>query len=212
MKEYLTHLEPPPRLLLGAGPSTVHSRVLRAMSPPIVGHMDPYFFRIMDDVTDMLRRVFQTSNPLTIPLSGTGTAGVEAAICNVVEPGDIVVCAVNGNFGNRAADTASRCGAIVHKVETPWGKPVGPDLSALEEELKKHRRVKAVDVVHGETSTGVLSPIPAIAELAHRYDALLIVDAVTLEPVALLFAGGSMLTFATPIEAVLQYYTVQVIG
>ena len=164
---------------MGPGPSDVHSRVLQAMAMPILGHLDPVFLRVMDDVMEMLRIVFQTSNGLTFPISATGTAGMEAAFCNVVEPGDTVVIAINGYFGNRMADIASRCGARVHTVEYPWGKPVGPDLTVLEEELRKHQSIKAVAVVHGETSTGVLSPIPEIAELAHRYDALLITDAVT---------------------------------
>ena len=164
---------------MGPGPSNVHPRVLQSMAAPILGHLDPDFLRVMDDVIEMLRIVFQTSNKLTLPVSGTGSAGMEAAFCNVVEPGDTVVIAINGYFGNRMADIASRCGAEVHRVEFPWGKPVGPDLSALEGEMGKHQRIKALGVVHGETSTGILSPLPEIAHLAHRYDALLIADAVT---------------------------------
>ena len=164
---------------MGAGPSSVHSRVLQAMANPILGHLDPEFLRVMDDVMAMLRIVFQTSNRLTLPISATGSAGMEAAFCNVVERGDTVVIAVNGYFGNRMVDVAGRCGAEVHVVEYPWGKAVGPDLAPLEEELRKHPKIKAVGVVHGETSTGVLSPLPEIANLAHRYDALLIADAVT---------------------------------
>ena len=179
MAQYLKEFVPPQRILLGAGPSSVHPRVLQAMSQPILGHLDPDFVRVMDDVRDMLRIVFQTSNSLTLPISGTGTAGMETAFCNVVEPGDTVVIAANGFFGTRMADIASRCGAQVHGVEFPWGKPVGPDLSALENEMKSHGKVKAVGVVHAETTTGVLTPLPEIADLAHRYDALLIVDAVT---------------------------------
>ena len=179
MSNYLKEFTPPDRILMGPGPSNVHPRVLQAMAAPLLGHMDPDFLRVMDDVVEMLRIAFQTSNRLTFPISATGTAAMEAAFCNMVEPGDTVVVAVNGFFGNRMADIASRCGAEVHTVEFPWGKPVGPDLSALEGELRKHRRVKAVGVVHGETSTGVLSPLLGIAELAHRYDALLIADGVT---------------------------------
>ena len=179
MSSYLEEFTPPDRVLMGPGPSNVHPRVLQAMAAPLLGHMDPEFLRVMDDVVQMLRIAFQTSNRLTFAISATGTAGMEAAFCNMVEPGDTVVIAVNGFFGNRMADIASRCGAEVHTVEFPWGKPVGPDLSALEKELGKHRRVKAVGVVHAETSTGVLSPLPRIAELAHRYDALLIADGVT---------------------------------
>ena len=179
MSDYLKEFIPPERLLLGAGPSNVHPRVLQAMATPILGHLDPDFLRVMDDVMEVLRIVFQSSNRLTLPISATGTAGMEAAFCNVVEPGDTVVIAVNGYFGSRMVDIASRCGAQVQTVEFPWGQPVGPDLSAIEDELKKHRSVKVLGVVHGETSTGVLTPLPEIADLAHRYDGLLIADAVT---------------------------------
>ena len=179
MSNYLKEFIPPSRILLGPGPSDVHPRVLQSMGMPILGHLDPDFLRVMDDVMEMLRLIFQTSNNLTLPISATGSAGMEAAFCNMVEPGDIVVIAVNGYFGGRMADIASRCGGQVHTVEYPWGKPVGPDLSALEEEVKKHPKVKAIGVIHGETSTGVLNHLPEIAELAHRYDALLIADAVT---------------------------------
>ncbi len=179
MHDYMKEFNPSPRTLMGPGPSDVHPRVLQAMAAPILGHLDPEFLRVMDDVMEMLRIVFRTSNRLTLPISATGTAAMEAAFCNVVEPGDTVVIAINAYFGNRMADIASRCGAQVQIVKFPWGKAVGPDLSPLEEEIKKHHRVKAVGVVHGETSTGVLSPLKEIAELAHRYDALLIADAVT---------------------------------
>ena len=179
MTDYLKEFKPPPRVLMGAGPSDVPDRVLQAMAMPILGHLDAAFLGVMDDVMEMLRIVFQTGSRLTLPISATGTAGMEAAFCNMVEPGDTVVIAINGYFGNRMADIASRCGAQVHTVEFPWGKPVGPDLSPLEQKIKRHRSVKAIGVVHGETSTGVLSPLREIAELAHRYDALFIADAVT---------------------------------
>ena len=179
MSSYLEEFKPPYRVLMGPGPSSVHPRVLQTMTAPILGHLDPYFVQVMDDVMEMLRLMFHTSNPLTLPLSGTGSAGVEAAFCNLIEPGDVAVCVINGHFGNRAADTAARVGADVHKVELTWGKAIGPDLTPLEDELKKHPKVKVVSVVHGETSTGILSPLPEIANLVHRYDSLLIVDAVT---------------------------------
>ena len=179
MSNYMEEFSPPYRMLMGPGPSSVHPRVLRTMSAPILGHLDPYFVQVMDDVMEMLQMMFRTSNPLTLPISGTGSAGVEAAFCNLVEPGDVVICVINGHFGNRAADTAGRVGADVRKVELTWGEAVGPDLTPLEDELKKHSKVKAVSVVHGETSTGVLSPLPEIAKLVHSYDSLLIVDAVT---------------------------------
>ena len=179
LSNYLDEFKPPQRLLMGPGPSNVHPRVLQAMTAPILGHLDPDFLEVMDQVMEMLRVVFQTSNRLTLAVPGTGSAGMEAALCNMVEPGDTVVVPVNGYFGNRMVDVASRCGAQVHAVSFPWGKPVGPDLSALEEELGKHPRVKAVGVIHGETSTGTLSPLREISELAHRYGALFIADAVT---------------------------------
>ena len=179
MSDYLKEFRPPERILMGPGPSDVHHRVFQAMATPVLGHLDPVFLGVMDDVMDMLRIMFQTSNRLTLPLSATGSAGMEAAFCNMIEPGDTAVIAINGYFGNRMVDIASRCGAEVHTVEYPWGKAVGPDLSALEEELKKHSKVKVLGVVHGETSTGVLNPLREIADLAHRYDTLLIADAVT---------------------------------
>ena len=179
MEDYMREFVSPQRLLMGPGPSNVHPRVTRAMADPILGHLDPDFLGLMDDVGVMLRASFRTSNPLTLAVPGTGTAGMEAAFCNVVERGDTVVVAINGYFGNRMADIASRCGAEVHTVDFDWGGPVGPDLTRVEDELKKHSNVKVLAVVHAETSTGVLTPIPALAQLAHRYGALLICDAVT---------------------------------
>ncbi|MFQ5860997.1 MAG: pyridoxal-phosphate-dependent aminotransferase family protein [Dehalococcoidia bacterium] len=177
MADELREFYPPSRLLMGPGPSNVHPQVLQAMAAPVVGHLDPDFLGIMEDVREMLRQVFQTHNHLTLPISGTGTAGMEAAVCNVLEPGDTFVVAINGYFGERLAEIGVRHGAQVHLVSTPWGKPVDP--AVLEDELKRHPRVKAVGVVHGETSAGVLTPLPEIAALTHAHDALLIVDAVT---------------------------------
>ena len=177
MEGYLKEVRPPHRILMGPGPSEVHPRVLQAMTAPLLGHMDPEFFSVMQGVVDMLRLVFQTSNELTLPLSGTGTAGMEAALCNMLEPQDTVVIAVNGFFGTRMIDIATRCGAQVHTVSYPWGRPVEPE--PLEKELRKHSKVKAVGVVHGETSTGILSPLPELANVTHNYGALFIADAVT---------------------------------
>ena len=179
MEEYMKEFRPPDRVLMGPGPSNVHPRVLQAMAMPVLGYLDPAFLRVMDDIVEMLRIVFGTSHGFTLPISATGSAGMEAALCNTVEPGETVVIAINGYFGMRMADVAERARADVHTVDYPWGQPVGPDLSALEDELKKHKKVKAVGVVHGETSTGVLSPLEGLVDLAHRYDALLIADAVT---------------------------------
>ena len=176
-QSYLEDFQPPPRVLLGAGPSTVHPRVLQAMTLPVVGHLDPRFFRVMDDVCEVLRHVFHTSNFMTLPLSSTGTGAMEAACANVLEPGDTMVVCRNGYFGHRMADIARRCGAETHVVDSPWGKPV--DVQMLADELDKHGTVKAVGVIHAETSTGVLTPVDEIAELAHRHGALVLVDAVT---------------------------------
>jgi len=147
------------------------------MALPVLGHLDPEFFRVMDQVCQMLRQVYGTANTMTLPLSSTGTGAMEAACANILERGDTMVVCRNGFFGHRLADIAQRCGAETFVVDAPWGKPV--DVQALEEELKRHPKVKAVGVVHGETSTGVLTPLPEIVNLAHQYGALLIVDAVT---------------------------------
>ena len=173
----MENFQPPQRLLLGPGPSSVHPRVLQAMTLPVLGHLDPLFFNVMDDVCEALRHVFNTSNFMTLPLSSTGTGAIEATCANILEPGDTMVVCRNGFFGDRMADIARRCGAETHIVDSPWGKPV--DVQMLSDELDKHGKVKAVGVVHAETSTGVLSPIKEIAELAHRHGALVLVDAVT---------------------------------
>ena len=174
---YMMDMRPSPRILLGPGPSTVHPRVLRAMTLPVVGHLDPDFFQVMDDVSEMLRRIYGTSNPMTFPISATGTGGMEAACANTLERGDTMVVCRNGYFGNRLADIAERCGAETHIVDSPWGQPV--DLDSLSDLLDRLPRVKAVGVIHGETSTGVLNDLTAVIELAHRHGALVIVDAVT---------------------------------
>ena len=177
MERYLSEFQPPSRLLMGAGPCNVHPRVLRAMVAPLIGHMDPDFLAVMDDVREMLRQVFQTGNHLTLPISGTGTAGTEAAMVNVLEPGDTVVVGVNGYFGQRMAEVARRVGAAVHEVSFPYGGPVDTDV--MREEVERHPRVKVIGVVHGETSTGVLNPLTGLAALAREAGALLVVDAVT---------------------------------
>jgi len=162
---------------MGPGPSSVHPRVLQAMTLPVVGHLDPEFFQVMDDVGDMLRAVYHTENFMTLPLSSTGTGAMEAACANILERGDTMVVCRNGFFGDRLADIAARTGAVTHIVDSPWGKPV--DLDTLAAELDKHPRVKAVGMVHAETSTGVLTPLQDFVDLAHRKGALIIVDAVT---------------------------------
>ena len=170
-------LNPSLRLLLGPGPSMVHPRVLRAMSTPLLGHLDPEFLVIMNEVQAMLRAAFQTQNPFTIAISGTGSAGMEAALINVIEPGDTVIVAVNGVFGTRMCDIVGRAGGNLVKLETTWGQ-VFP-IERIEEALKKERKVKAVALVHAETSTGAQQPLEGLGRLCHEYGALLLVDTVT---------------------------------
>ena len=168
---------PPLRLLMGAGPSNVHPRVLQAMTASLLGHLDPEFLKAMDDVRSMLRDIFKTNNAATLPVSGTGTAGMEAALVNILEHGDTFVVCINGYFGDRLSEIASRAGANVVNVSYEPGQPVDP--AAIAAELAKHDKVKAVAVVHAETSTGVVSPIAPIAKVVHDAGSLLVVDAVT---------------------------------
>ncbi len=164
-----------PRLLLGPGPSMVHPRVLRAMATPVVGHMDPQFFAIMDETQALLRQVFQTENRLTFTLPGTGSAGMEAALFNFLEPGDPILICVAGFFGERMVEIASRVTSDVRRVDATWGQPIRP--SQVEEALRT-RPARVVAIVHGETSTGVCQPLAEIAEIVHRYGGLLLVDSV----------------------------------
>ena len=169
--------DPPSRILLGPGPSTVHLRVLRALSAPVVGHLDPAFLRLMEDTKALLRFVFQTRNELTLPISGTGSAGMEACFVNLLEPGDEVVVGVNGVFGTRMVDIVGRCGATAVTVEAPWGRVIDPqDIKAA---LQRCKRPKVVSVVHAETSTGAWQPLEEISAATHAAGALLVVDTVT---------------------------------
>ena len=167
----------PRRLLLGPGPSIVHPRVLQALATPLVGHLDPVFLHVMDDIQALLRRVFSTTNPFTIAVSGTGSAGMEAAVVNVVEPGDAVIVGINGVFGTRLAAIVERCGGKVIRIEVPWGQVIEPEMMAAA--LRRSSPVKAVAFVHAETSTGAWQPLEPISALCRRYNTLLIVDAVT---------------------------------
>lgn len=155
----------------------VHPRVLRALSMPLVGHLDPAFLDIMEESKRLLRAVFQTQNELTIPISGTGSAGMEACLVNLIEPGDEVIVGVNGVFGTRMTDIVGRCGGTVVKVEAPWGRIIDPaDIAAA---LKRSKAPKLVVVVHAETSTGAWQPLDDISTLTHAAGALFAVDAVT---------------------------------
>ena len=172
-----SELKPSQRLLLGPGPSPVSPRVLRAMSTPLLGHLDPEFLLIMNEVQAMLRSVFQTTHMFTIAISGTGSAGMEAALVNVIEPGDTVIVGVNGVFGTRMADIVGRCGGKLVKLEVPWGQTF--PIERFEEALKNEEKVKAVALVHAETSTGAQQPLEGLGQLCHDHGALLVVDAVT---------------------------------
>ena len=169
--------QPPPRLLMGPGPSNVAPSVLQAMSRPLVGHLDPAFVRMMEEIKTMLRQVFLTKNEMTFPVSGTGSAGMEFCFVNLIEPGDDVIISVNGVFGTRMVDVAERCGAKVTKVEAPWGRIIEPQQIA--DALKKVSRPKFVAIVHAETSTGALTPVEEISKLTHKAGALMLLDTVT---------------------------------
>src|SRR4051794_16395351 len=168
--------QPPKRLLMGPGPSDVSPSVLKAMSAPLLGHLDPVFVKMMEEIKAMLRTVFQTNNEMTFPVSGTGSAGMEFCLVNLIEPGDEVVIGVNGVFGTRMVDVAERCGAKVTKVEAPWGQIIGAQAVA---DALKNKKPKVVAVVHAETSTGALTPVEEISKLAHDAGALFLLDTVT---------------------------------
>ncbi|MBI3446629.1 MAG: alanine--glyoxylate aminotransferase family protein [Magnetospirillum sp.] len=169
--------QPPLRMLMGPGPSDVHPRVLAAMARPTIGHLDPAFVGMMDEVKVLLQAAFRTGNALTLPISGPGSAGMECCFANLIEAGDTVIVCVNGVFGGRMKENAERCGAKVVLVEDEWGKPVDP--AKAEAALKAHPGAKALAFVHAETSTGVASDADALCALARAHGALSIVDTVT---------------------------------
>lgn len=168
---------PPPRLLLGPGPSEVPARVLAALARPTIGHLDPEFVRLMDEVKTLLRQAFATQNRLTIPISAPGSAGMEACFVNLVEPGDTVIVCVNGVFGGRMRENVVRLGAQAIVVDDPFGAPVSLDKVA--QALKAHPEAKALAFVHAETSTGAASDAETLCRLAREHGCLSIVDAVT---------------------------------
>lgn len=165
-----------PRLLLGPGPSDAHPNVLRVMATPLLGHLDPQFLELMNQVQQMLRDAFLTRNPLTLPISATGMAGMETCLVNLLEPGDRAVVCAKGFFGQRMIDVAGRTGAAVTVLERPWGQVF--DLDQIRETLARVRP-KVLAIVHAETSTGAWQPIEELGKLCHEYDTLLVVDAVT---------------------------------
>ena len=166
-----------PRMLMGPGPSDVHARVLAAMSQPTIGHLDPQFLECLNEIRDMLKTVFQTKNELTLAVSGTGSAGMETCLVNLIEPGDKMLVCVNGVFGQRMTDVAARAGAEVVTVERPWGEVFTAD--EVEAAIRQKGPFKVVGIVHAETSTGAAQPLPPIGEVVHRNGALLLVDTVT---------------------------------
>ncbi|NJD59213.1 MAG: alanine--glyoxylate aminotransferase [Anaerolineales bacterium] len=171
-----TDLNTPERILLGPGPSMVPPRVLQAMAHPLVGHLDPQFIVLMKEVQELLRYVFQTKNLMTLPVSGTGSAGMEAAVANLIEPGDSIMVGVNGYFGERICEMASRYGAVVHRLDKPWGDVFTPQ--EIDTALTQ-KKAKVVALVHAETSTGALTPLEGMAEIVHKHGALLLIDCVT---------------------------------
>lgn len=170
-------LNPNPRILMGPGPSNVHYRVYRAMATPVIGYLDPQLLACMDDISQMLRDLFQTKNPLTLAISGTGSSGMEASFVNFVEPGDTVVIGVSGFFAERMVEVASRCGARVIRVDSDWGKIVEPE--RMIKCLKEHPEAKICALVHAETSTGVRQPLEEIGAYCKKTDTLFLIDAVT---------------------------------
>jgi len=169
-------IDPGDRILMGPGPSNVPARILQAMSAPCIGHLDPYFLSMMNEAQKLLRYLFQTENAMTIPVSGTGSAGMETCFVNLVEPDDEVVVCVNGVFGTRMSDIVNRIGGKLIRVDGEWGRTIDPE--ALKNAIKG-RNPKIVAVVHAETSTGVCQPLEDLADISHNAGALFLVDSVT---------------------------------
>jgi alanine-glyoxylate transaminase/serine-glyoxylate transaminase/serine-pyruvate transaminase len=169
-------LNPPPRILMGPGPSPVDDRVARAMIAPVLGHLDPLFLRTMDEIQTLLRYVFETGNRLTFPISGTGSAGMEAAIANMMEPGEEVIICINGYFSERMFEMAGRVGAVPIRAESEWGKPIDVEKTRA---IWRASTARTIFAVQAETSTGVLNPILPLREIADERDGFLIVDSVT---------------------------------
>ena len=173
----LSNFNPPARILMGPGPSDAHPRVLKAMASPLIGHLDPAFVAMMDEVKSMVQQTFLTENELTFVVSAPGSAGMETCLVNLLEPGDECIICINGVFGGRMKDIAQRCGAIVHTIHTDWGQVTRPD--QIKSALEQCPKPKLVALVHAETSTGALQPLEEISDLVHEAGALLMVDAVT---------------------------------
>src|SRR5258708_16660604 len=175
MSDPMEELRPPTRLMMTPGPSCVSPRVYRALAAPLVGHVDPWFTEFMSGVQELLRRVFQTGNHMTFPISASGSGGIETAVVNLLEPGDEAIVCVNGTFSDRMAEVAERTGAKIHRVPAPFGRAVDP------EDVRRAgqgRKIKFVGLAHGETSTGVLSNLGSFRMVADELGALLVVDSV----------------------------------
>ena len=173
----ITSFHPPVRTLMGPGPSDVNPRILEAISRPTIGHLDPAFVAMMEELKDLLRYAFQTANPLAMPVSAPGSAGMETCFVNLVQPGDKVVVCVNGVFGGRMKENVERCGGTAILVEDAWGTAVDPDKA--EAALKSNPDARILAFVHAETSTGAISDAKMLAEIARHHDCLTIVDTVT---------------------------------
>ncbi len=169
-------INPGDRVLMGPGPSNVSARVLQAMSAPCIGHLDPYFLSVMDETQLLLKYLFQTENPFTIPVSGTGSAGMETSFVNLVEPGAEVAVCINGVFGLRMADIVRRLGGQLIRVDGEWGRAIDPEAVR---KVVRGKNPKVLALVHAETSTGVCQPLEDIANIAHEAGALFLVDMVT---------------------------------
>lgn len=168
---------PPERILMGPGPSNVHPRVLQAMSRPTIGHLDPGFIGLMDEIKELLKYAFQTRNEVTFAVSGPGSVGMETCLVNLIEPGSEVLVCINGVFGGRMKSIVERCNATPIVVNASWGSAIDPDL--FEDTLKKNKAISVCAFVHAETSTGAKSDIKTLTKIAHKYDCLVIADTVT---------------------------------
>lgn len=177
MQTAFRSFHPSRRILLGPGPSETPDRVLQAMASPTLGHLDPEYLTLMDELKQLLQEIFRTKNGLTLAVSGTGSAGMEAAVVNLLEPGDEALVCVNGVFGGRMKDVMERTGATVRAIEAPWGETIPPERIA--EELRKYPATAVVGIVHAETSTGAMQPLEEVSRIVHDAGALLLVDAVT---------------------------------
>lgn len=173
----ITSFHPPRRTLLGPGPSDMNPRVIASLAQPVIGYLDPAFVTMMEELKELMRYAYQTTNPLTFPMSGPGSVGMEACFVNLVEPGDKVIVCRNGVFGGRMLENVERCGGVPVVLDETWGEPIDPN--KLEALLKANPDTKVVAFVHAETSTGAQSDAQALCDLARQHGALTIVDCVT---------------------------------